>query len=157
MSTFETREVQVFRLPPGTELVAGLTAHCEQHAIRQALIAGIGALRRPEIGSYSFEEGVYHRLQLAGDWELLTLNANVSLKEGRPFLHPHVILGNSAGEVRGGHLFAAEVLVAEIFIHVLKGEPLGRVTDAETGLSLWSPEMIGLFGISHGRVKINRE
>lgn len=137
MSTFKTREVQAFRLSPGAELVAELTAHCAQHAIHQALIAGIGALRRPEIGSYSFEEGVYHRLQLAGDWELLTLNANVSLREGRPFIHPHVTLGNSAGEVRGGHLFSAEVLVAEIFVQVLEGEPLERVPDAETGLSLW--------------------
>jgi len=144
MSTFKTREVQAFRLSPGAELVAGLTAHCEQHAIRQALIAGIGALREPEVGSYSFEEGAYQRLQLAGDWELLTLNANVSLKEGQPFIHPHVILGNSAGEVRGGHLFSAEVLVAEIFVHILEGEPLERVTDAETGLSLWPPEIIGV-------------
>ncbi|MEA3397105.1 MAG: DUF296 domain-containing protein [Chloroflexota bacterium] len=137
MSTFKTHEVQSFRLSPGTELVAGLTAHCEQYDIHQALILGLGAVREPEIGSYSFEKGAYQRLQLAGDWELLTLNANVSLKEGRPFIHPHVILGNSAGEVRGGHLFSAEVLVAEIFIHVLEGEPLERVLDAETGLSLW--------------------
>ncbi len=143
MSTFKTREVQAFRLSPGAELIAGLTAHCEQHAIHQALILGLGAVREPEIGGYSFVEGVYHRLQLEGDWELLTLNANVSLKEGRPFIHPHVTLGNSAGEVRGGHLFSAEVLVAEIFVYVLEGEPLERVPDAETGLSLWPPEIIG--------------
>ena len=140
MSTFKTHEVQAFRLSPGAELVAALTAHCERHAIHQALILGLGALREPEIGGYSFEEGVYQRLQLAGDWELLTLNANVSLKEGRPFIHPHVTLGNSAGEVRGGHLFSAEVLVAEIFVQVLEGEPLERVSDAETGLSLWPAE-----------------
>lgn len=139
MSTFHNREIRAFRLKPGMEIIAALTAYCKAHDIRQGLILGIGALRNPRIGSYAFEEGEYHYLQLEGDWELLTLNANVSLKEGEPFIHPHVILADPAGQVRGGHIVSAEVLVAEIYLHVLEGEPLERVSDPLTGLMLWPP------------------
>jgi hypothetical protein len=139
MSTFHSREIRAFRLEPGMELVAALTAYCKAHEIEQGLILGLGAVRNPEIGSYAFEERAYHYLQLEGDWELLTLNANVSLKDGEPFLHPHVIVANSSGQVRGGHVLSAEVLVAEIYLHVLDGEPLEREPDSTTGLILWPP------------------
>ncbi len=140
MTIYEKAEVHAIRLPTGVELVQALIDYCKAHEIEQAQVLGIGALRNPEIGSYSFADETYGSLTLDGDWEMLTFNANVSLQDGEPFVHPHVILGNAEGRVRGGHLFAAEVLVAELAIHVLHGEPRSRVTDAVTRLSLWPAE-----------------
>ncbi len=137
MHTYQTREIIVFRMASGAELISELTTYCQMHEIEMAQVLGIGALRDPEIGSYDFEADAYESFTLAGDWEMLTFNANVSLKDDAPFVHPHVLLGNAAGEVRGGHLFAAEVLVAELQIHVLDGTPLHRVPDPVTGLMLW--------------------
>jgi len=142
MATYTTREVRAFRLPRGVELVTALTRYCTVHKIQQACISGMGALHDPELGSYSFEEGTFGRLKLEGDWELLVLNANVSLKDGAPFIHPHVVLGDPQGNVRGGHLFAAEVHVAEIYVHVMAGQALSRVPDDETGLQLWKAEAL---------------
>lgn len=140
MTTYETADVRVFRLPTGVELVSALTDYCEGHNIAQAQVLGLGAVRTPRIGRYAFQTETYHDFVLEGEWELLALNANVSLKDGEPFVHAHAMLGDAEGQVRGGHLFAAEVLVAEITLTVLAGPPQERVTDPETGLSLWSTE-----------------
>jgi hypothetical protein len=140
MTIYEKTEVHAIRLPTGAELVQALTNYCKEHEIEEAQVLGIGALRAPEIGSYSFAQEHYGSFTLDGDWEMLTFNANVSLKDGEPFVHPHVMLGDAEGRMRGGHLFAAEVLVAELTVHVLHGKPRTRVTDPVTKLSLWPAE-----------------
>ncbi len=140
MAIYKTTETHVFRLPTGVELVSALTDYCKIHDIRQAQVLGLGAVRNPRIGRYAFQTETYHDFVLEGEWELLALNANVSLKDGAPFVHPHAMLGDAEGQVRGGHLFAAEVLVAEITLTVLAGPPQERVVDPKTGLSLWSTE-----------------
>jgi uncharacterized protein len=140
MTIYKKTEIHAIRLPTSVELVQALTAYCREHEIEQAQVLGIGAIRAPEIGSYDFAEEMYRTLALEGDWEMLTLNANVSLKDGEPFAHPHVMLSDADGRVRGGHLYAAEVLVAELTLHVLHGEPRSRVTDPMTKLSLWPAE-----------------
>jgi len=140
LTTYREGAYHALRLPTGVELVTALTAYCRDHDIWQAQVLGIGALRNPEIGSYSFVEERYTSFTLEGEWEMLTFNANVSLKDREPFVHPHVILGDAEGHVRGGHLFAAEVLVAELTVQALQGKPRARVTDPLTGLSLWPAE-----------------
>ncbi len=140
MVLYSSEEIYAFRLPPGVEIVAALTDYCSAHNIQQGLIQGMGAVHAPEIGSYDFDEQNYHYLELEGDWELVAFNANVSLKEGQPFIHPHVMLASPGGEVRGGHLLRAEVIVGEVAIQVLVGAPQERLVDPLTGLRLWPSE-----------------
>jgi len=47
------------------------------------------------------------------------------------------ILSDSQGRVSGGELLAAEVFVVEVCIQQVKGPPLVRQPDPETGLWLW--------------------
>lgn len=59
---------------------------------------GIGSLRNPVVGYYSEEEKRYRSIELSGTFELLSLNGNISLKDGKPFAHLHVTLGDEEGE-----------------------------------------------------------
>ncbi len=135
---FRQGDVHLFRVEEGEDLLEALVAYCRQAKVNQAVVSAIGAVRHPIIGAYDFEEGVYHRLTLEGDWELLALSGNVSpTAEGEgPFAHLHVLLGDARGQVRGGHLFSAKVRVAEVALHVLEGEPLRRERQSN-GLLLW--------------------
>ncbi|MEO2152751.1 MAG: DUF296 domain-containing protein, partial [Thermococcus sp.] len=81
----------------------------------------------------------YKRIELFGTFELLTLLGNVSIKDGRPFAHLHVTLGNASGDVFGGHLMRGEVFVAELYVQELLGEPLVR-KERGNNLSLWDEE-----------------
>ena len=51
----------------------------------------------------------------------MQLSGNISMKEGEPFVHAHVVLGGPDFQCRSGHLFAANVAVT-VELHLL---PLG--------------------------------
>ena len=70
---------------------------------------------------------------------MVSLLGNISLKDGEPFAHIHVALGDPEGRVYGGHLISGEVFVAEVFVQELLGEPLERKPQ-ENGLALWDAE-----------------
>lgn len=70
--------------------------------------------------------------------ELLSLQGNFSIKDGKPFAHCHVVLGREDGSVCGGHLMNATVNETnEIVIMKLAGIEMGR-----------EPEPSGLFGLT---------
>ena len=70
--------------------------------------------------------------------EILSCTGNISIKEGRPFVHAHIMLADIHGATIGGHLFSDTVVFAgEIEIVELVGTPLERRHDEVTGLMLW--------------------
>ena len=101
----------VLRFDRGDEVVSALTGWFESpDAPHSALICGaIGMLQDPEIGAYR-PEG-YDRKIMKGALELLSLSGNVSMKQGKPFPHIHVVLGRHDMSTCGGHLFSAGVAV----------------------------------------------
>jgi predicted DNA-binding protein with PD1-like motif len=71
--------------------------------------------------------------------EIVSLYGNVSLKDGRPFAHLHVVLPDEQGNGKGGHLVAggAPVFACEVTIEEYSGPELVRNFDEQTGLFLW--------------------
>ena len=68
----------------------------------------------------------------------VTCTGNISLMDGKPFVHAHIVLGDPEGRLVGGHLFSETVIYAgEISLQELAGKPLERAHDQTTGLSLW--------------------
>jgi hypothetical protein len=71
--------------------------------------------------------------------EILNLHGNVSVREGKPFVHAHIVLSDARGRVFGGHVLPGTKLFAcEIFIDEFEGEELVRVHDQRTGSYLWT-------------------
>lgn len=98
----------VIRFDVGEELPDALAEWCSREKIRSAaVVAGIGMLRDIEIGRYDGKE--YHRKAVADSSEILSLQGNVSMKEGEPFVHLHVTLADEELHARGGHLFSGTV------------------------------------------------
>ncbi|MDI3475105.1 MAG: uncharacterized protein PWQ95_833 [Thermococcaceae archaeon] len=129
----------MFRVPEGVELVGYLTDFAERHGISTGVLSGIGTLKNPRIGYFLEEEKKYKVMKLTGTYELVSLSGNISIREGKPFIHLHVSLGGPDGKLYGGHLVEGEVFVAEVFIQELLGEPLERKPQ-DNGLSLWDAE-----------------
>ena len=62
----------------------------------------------------------------------------MSLKDGKPFLHLHAVLGDTKLRAWGGHLFhGSRIFAAEALLLRLQGQPLERRPDPVTGLALW--------------------
>ena len=103
-------------------------------------IVGIGAFRNPVLGCFNFETREYAKTTLEGLWEVVSLNGNISLVQGKRFLHLHAALADNEYNVKGGHFFDAEIgVMAEIFIEPC-AHPLHRSLAEATGLWAWDPE-----------------
>ncbi len=124
------------KLDRGEEVLGALTSLCQDHAITCASLSGIGAVRDAELGYYDLESLSYLTGTIPGICELVSLNGNVALVEGKPFVHAHASLGDRDLGLKGGHLVTATVAVTvEVFLEVGSAR-LERTFDPEVKLKL---------------------
>jgi len=83
---------------------------------------------------------VYHVTPVDEPVEIAACLGNISLLEGRPFVHAHAVLANGRGRSWAGHLVRGTIFAAEVYLQELSGLPLKRVPDSITGLKLWGEE-----------------
>lgn len=121
----------------GQNLVETLTSVAKEFKLKGGRISGVGAVEHVELGYYELHEKSYIRKTFSeGDFELISLNGNITLKGGEPYVHVHTSIGDKNFQVYGGHLFEAVVAVT-VEVHII---PLGampeRLPNADLGLDL---------------------
>ena len=110
------------------------TRFCESEGIENAKISGIGAVRNTEIGAYDTIKKEYLRKAFSDVLELVSFEGNVSLKEGKPFVHSHVVLSDHNMVPYGGHLFETTIAaVGEFFLKKFDGNAF-RELNEDVGL-----------------------
>ncbi len=131
------------QLPFGAELYEGLTKIVQKENIRLGRISAIGATTHAVVAYYDQNTKKYNPIEFPGGMEILNLHGNISMRDGKPFVHVHILLGDAQGRVFGGHLLPGTKLFAcEVFIDEFEGDELVRVHDERTGLFLWSSEKL---------------
>ncbi len=126
------------KLPHGEDFIGSIEEFCAENSIKAASFSAIGAVSSVTYGAYDQTQQVYISFQKHGPFEIVSCSGNVSLKDGKPFVHAHVVLGDEQGNTFGGHLFSETVVYAgEIVIRELEGKPLERAYDETTGLMFW--------------------
>jgi len=137
----KVKDGYVIRLDKGEKLIASLISFAEKENIKGAFFYGVGALKNTRIGyAGGKEKGTYVFLDFPEEKELVSLNGSISLKEGKPLIHAHGVLGDWNSEMRtiGGHIKEGEIAItAEIFMHLVDTE-MTRKFDEDTGLYLLS-------------------
>ncbi len=128
----------VGRIPHGSDLLNSLTDFVKEKGIKLGRLQMIGAVQRAVAGFYDSEAEKYENFVFEKPMEVLSLTGNVSLKDGQPFIHAHITLGDEKGQSFGGHLMeGTTVFAAEFIIQEFEGEDLERKFDKTTGLALW--------------------
>jgi len=128
----------VGRLPHGGDIIESVESFCRDKSIAAGTINLIGAVSAATLGAYDQNKQEYGTWQVAGDLEIVSCTGNISLKDGAPFLHAHILLADEKGKTVGGHLFAGtKVFAGEVEIVEHTGEPFERGHDQTTGLMLW--------------------
>ncbi len=136
MYVYDVDKVYLFNVPRDKELIEYITEFIVNNGIKTGLIMIIGAVYDPVIGYYDHVKDQYIEVKLKGHYELVSGIGNISLREGKPIPHIHVVLGGRNGETYGGHLLSAKVFVAETMITSLTGPVLERERVTNT-LWLW--------------------
>jgi|ERR1041384_3716319 predicted DNA-binding protein with PD1-like motif len=138
MTQYRPKRLFVGQLPYGADLYDGLTEIVRREKIRLGLVHGIGATTHAMVAYYDQNTRKYNPLEFPGRMEIVSLNGNVSIRDGKPFVHVHVSLGDPQGNIFGGHLLPGTKLFAcEVSIEELEGLELTREHDDRTGLFLW--------------------
>jgi len=133
-----TGRTYIFRLAKGKDLLEQMTDFCHDNQIKCGIVSAIGAMENATISYFDQAKKKYEKIVLSGEQELLSLNGNISIKDNRPYVHAHVMLGARDGSVKGGHLMlGTKIFSAEVFIQELVGEPKVRKEDKATKLLLW--------------------
>ena len=126
------------RLAHGEDILAAIEGFCVRHAIQAGAFSLIGAVSSATIGAYDQKQQVYVTVKEDRELEILSCTGNISLKEGKPFAHAHIVLADQNGTPIGGHLFSPTIVFAgEIDMVELAGAPMERAYDETTGLMLW--------------------
>ena len=140
LSCFEFQQGRIFvgRLPHGGDLINSIEEFCKKALIQMATFSVIGAVSSATIGAYDQKQQVYVTFKEEAPLEIVSCIGNVSLKDGKPFIHAHILLADEQGKTIGGHLFSETIIYAgEINLQELTGKPMERTYDNNTGLMLW--------------------
>lgn len=137
MKSAKKGPAHLLRLEKGEKIVETLTAYCLRQRIGAAFFQGLGTCRKAELGFFRTARQRYFVRTFRGDREIASLQGNVSLLEGKPFVHAHIVISGRDFLARGGHLVEAEVqATCEIVILPLRGT-VRRRFEPGSGLSLW--------------------
>ncbi|MCF8067033.1 MAG: DNA-binding protein [Desulfobacterales bacterium] len=139
-AAYETGRRFIGRLPYGKDLIKSVEVFCEEKNIKMATFSAIGAVSSVTMGAYDQKQQVYISFNKEAPLEIVNCTGNVSQKDGKPFLHAHIAIGDEQGKVTGGHLFSETIVFAgEVDIQEITGPSLERGYDETTGLMLWDP------------------
>ncbi len=138
MNHYSVKRTIMGQLPHGADLYKSVSAIVRREKIRTGRIQGLGATTHAVVAYYDQSLKKYTPLEFPGGMEILNLHGNVSIRDGEPFVHLHILLGDAQGHVFGGHLLeGTTVFACELFIDELDGQELVRRQEPRTGLFLW--------------------
>ena len=124
----------------GDELASGLSAFAAERQLSAASFQAVGGLSSVRLGWFNWEAKKFEpSVTLDEQLELLSLIGDVALKDGKPVVHAHAVVGKKDGTAHGGHLLEAhirptcEVVLTESPVH------LQKFVDPESGVALIKP------------------
>jgi predicted DNA-binding protein with PD1-like motif len=137
---FEAQAGRTFvgRLAKGSDLMAEIERICAEHDIRAGWVSVLGAVSHAAYAYYEQTDQRYLELSSETHHEIAGFVGNVSLRDGKPFLHAHGTFADETGAAVGGHLLPGiTVFVGEFTIREMTGVELVRTHKEEFGLALW--------------------
>lgn len=127
------------KLNKGDNIKTSLGEFMQNEQITFAKMSGIGAVVNLELGLY--KDGAYINQKFDGMWDIISMDGNMALLEGKPMYHIHMTLGSMAeatyGQTISGHFMNADIaVVGEIFVTSFD-KAIERVFDEPSKMKLW--------------------
>jgi len=126
-------------LPSGGDLLDELTKIIEKNDIKTGVFNVIGAIsNNAYFGYYDQLNRKFCLKNLNKNLEIVSCSGNISILNGKPMVHAHIVMADENGNTYGGHLGnGTNIYAAEAYIQEFLGKPLIRTYDENTGLNLW--------------------
>jgi predicted DNA-binding protein with PD1-like motif len=135
------QKTYVLVLDKGDEAVGCMEQFARDHNLAAAQLTGIGAFSDATLGFFDWEKKEYRKIPVREQVEVVSLTGDVALgPDGKPSLHPHVVVSRSDGSAMGGHLLEAHVRPTLEVVLTESPEHLRKRKDSESGLALIMPQ-----------------
>lgn len=142
MSTYTVKRTIIGQIEKGSDLYDSITRIIRENDIRAGRVTGMGAVQRAKLAYYDQTAMKYSEIVLDEPMEIVSMYGNISIRDGKPFAHVHVVLSDEKGNGKGGHLLPGDtpVFACEVAVEEFDGPELVRTVDERTGLALWTKE-----------------
>lgn len=124
----------------GDEVMGGLERFAHEQGLGASHFTAIGAFSTVTLGYFDRQRRDYQKIPIREQVEVLSLLGDVALKDGKPQVHAHVVVGKSDGTAHGGHLLEARVWPTLEVILTESPAHLRRRMDETSGLALIDPD-----------------
>jgi predicted DNA-binding protein with PD1-like motif len=124
----------------GDEVMAGLEQFAQDQGLGASHFTAIGAFSAVTLGYFDRQRRDYQKIPIREQVEVLSLLGDVALKDGKPQVHAHVVVGKADGTAHGGHLLDARVWPTLEVILTESPAHLRRRMDEASGLALIDPD-----------------
>jgi predicted DNA-binding protein with PD1-like motif len=133
----ETPKTFVLVFQTGDELASGLAKFSEQQKLSAASLTAVGAFSDVRLAYFNWETKKYEiSVSLGEQVELLSLIGDVALKDDKPVVHAHAVIGRKDGTTCGGHLLEAHIRPTCEVVITESPADLQKFVDPESGLAL---------------------
>ena len=130
-------------LSDGDEAAKALASFAAEQHLGGSQFTAIGAFSRAVVAYFDWQTKQYQHIRIDEQVEVLSLVGDVTLEDGKPKIHAHVVVGKADASAHGGHLIEGHVRpTLEIVITELPRH-LHRRFDAASGLALIDPSVSG--------------
>jgi predicted DNA-binding protein with PD1-like motif len=135
---YEEKGLKTFALVFGKdeELKDSILAFAKEKHLSAAQVSAIGAFSEVMLGYFDRQTKAYKQIPIKEQVEVLSFVGNIALKDGKPRLHAHVVIGKSDGTAHGGHFMDGKIWPTLEMIVSETPQHLRRTQDDETGLAL---------------------
>jgi predicted DNA-binding protein with PD1-like motif len=120
----------------GEDPMAEIKKFATGEMVQAGSFTAVGAFSEAEVGFFDFSIKDYVHIRFAEQMEVLSMMGDITVYEGKPQVHAHVVLGKRDGSACGGHLIKA---VTHPTLEIILTESPGwmqRKMDPESGIPL---------------------
>jgi predicted DNA-binding protein with PD1-like motif len=130
-------KTSVVVLDSGDEVLSSIKNFAQTEHLSGSSFTAIGALSKVELGWFNWESKRYQTaVKLDEQVELLSLIGDIALKDNKPQVHAHLVIGQRDGTAHGGHLMSATVRPTCEIVVTESPQSLQKEIDPESGLAL---------------------
>lgn len=121
------------------EAMAALRAFAIERQLHAAQLTAIGAFSSVVVAYFDWTTKEYRPVRIDEQVEVLSLVGDITVEDGAPKLHAHVVIGKADATAHGGHLLEARVRPTLEVMITETPRYLQRRFDPESGLALIDP------------------
>ena len=125
----------------GDEAFSGLLEFAQKYQIASAHFTAIGAVNGATLGWFDPQRKMYKKIPITGQHEVIGMSGDIALYQGKPVVHTHMLVGDSDGTIRGGHVLAAYVSPTLEVMVTVDPVTMQKRFDPDTDLTLIDPSL----------------